>query len=186
MAAITAVQDRLNFDTADYKTYRGISGASLDAQITDALAAAKRAADEFMGNPFLERRTYGERETDDIGFDDLTFWDGNRLDGCGGRLGHSTEALYAEDAAELDIPEQVKLGVIAYVDAVLDVLATAEGTPGSGAHTTAPVTSEKVGELAKTWAAPSEQALVQGGAFLGRLGYVAETYWSMFRIDPGF
>lgn len=185
----TAVQDRLDLDVEAYKARRGITGTDKDDEISDALEAAKRAADEYMGNPFTARRAYSDgAAAGALSFNDLANWDGNRLDGgdCGSRTGYGMAALREEGAAELPIPAQVKLGVMAYVDAVLDAFSTADGAPGSGAHNPAPVTSEKVGELAKTWASSSEKDLVAGGAYLGRLGFIAETYWLAFRLEPGF
>lgn len=51
----TAVQDRSTIDPNTVKAVLGITGNDRDTAIALYLAAAKRAADEYMNNPFVKR-----------------------------------------------------------------------------------------------------------------------------------
>lgn len=93
MVAITAVQDRSIVDLDAVKAHLSITGATYDLLLTLWLGAAKRAADEYCGHPFLERNA--DFDTDLPISDSNIFW--------------------ADPEVELAIPEPVELGVLEYV-----------------------------------------------------------------------
>lgn len=173
MPLITAVVDRLNLELPELKRLLGIDedDDSRNDFLCLVLTAAKEAADAYMNNPFLERV--------DLSFDQLVNWSGNLRSngvtvdilvnneddvGLNNRLKHTLPERYVQPEVQEPIPTLVKYGVVEYV---------------KFAEAAVPfnVQRERVGDWEKQWASfVSEQ---------DRVKFIADTYWSRYRLEPG-
>jgi len=176
-AKVTAVQDRLRLTMEDVKKFLRIPADddTDDDYICLLIDAGKAAADHYMQNPFWELNP-------EINFDDFVNWPGNLLtedilnerpDPIKNspdiqrfqRLDHWLPSLWTDPLVEEEIPADVKLGVVKFVE--LGLNAPPEG-----------VARERIGDWQRDWTNfVSDQ---------NRLAFIQETYWSHHRLVIGF
>lgn len=168
----TAVVDRSIMTVTYVQGLLGIEPCTQADKITKlVLGAAKKSADEYMQNPFLQGA--------DIAYDDLVNWSGKgrvdpnhdpvivdtHNDDLGARTPYSVPNLYADPVVELDIPQDVELGLVEFVRAQLNMAP-------------AGVSQEKVGDWQRTFAVFATVP--------DRMASIKSTYWSQYRIHAGF
>lgn len=169
----TAVQDRLELDLAELKTLLGISSTddSCNQYLDLTLRAAKRAADNYLGNPFQELNP-------DLTPDDYVNWPGNYTGSTltavdcidpdqatgSGRLDHSIPDLHSDPAVDEAIPDDVKLGVVEWCRLFV------QGRP-------ADVMRERIGDWQVDYAVFVSKP--------DRTVFIQETFWRSYRLIPG-
>lgn len=168
----TAVQDRLELDLIELKELLGITTTDADLYLELTLRAAKSAADQYLANPFLA-------ENEDLTADDYVNWSGNSTadtlvgseavidpdqDTGSGRLAHSIPSLNADPEVELDIPDDIKIGVVEWCRLFVS------GRP-------ADVLREKIGDWQVDFAVFVSKP--------DRTVFIRETFWKSHRLIPG-
>lgn len=170
MALVTAIADRLELSVIDAKQLLDIdlSDTSADDLIALTIDAGKQNADSWCNNPFLKRN--------DLAFDDLVNWSGNSTGRTPAdilvndnvtdvRLSHSLPDRYVSPAVELSIPDAIKLGILEMIK--FQLVAKAPN-----------ITSERIGDWQQQYSFfVSNQ---------DRLQFVRDTYWQLYRLEPGF
>ena len=180
--AVTAVYDRYTVTVSEMKKLLRMDDDCEDDPIMRmAISAAKKAADKYMGNPFWELAS-------DQTFDDLVNWRGNQVVsdlefGAGEmspgddiifndssrtshpRLDHSIPDIWALPRVELDIPEDVQMGVIKYVELILS------GPPEG-------VSEEKIGD----WSIKYTNFVSN----TDRAAFIKATFWDSYALPTGF
>lgn len=158
-AATTAVQLRSVLDRDAVKAKLGITGATLDDRIDELLAEAKVEADQYLGNPFLER----DAET-----------------------GHYLEPhveLAIPALVERGVVAYVSIGLWeeeSFREAALAVLRGDLDAIAPGER----VVSVKTGDLSETYALAGASLSGNGKAAADPIEALEARYWSRYRFEP--
>lgn len=180
-SVITAVYDRYTVTVNEMKQLlRMDDDCAVDAFMRLSINAAKKAADKYMSNPFWELA--------DATFDDLVNWRGNQVvsdleTGAGGispgddiifsdssrtshpRLDHSIPDIWSLPRVELDIPDDVIMGVVKYVELMMNA-------PPEG------VSEEKIGDWSVKY--------LNFVSNTNRAAFIHSTYWDGYVLTFGF
>lgn len=153
---ITAVRDNSGLDLDSVKSLLGITGTDQDGAITQFLSTALEAADTYCNNPFTP-----------FDLSTCTFTDGGIV----------------------TIPPRVKEGVVEYVRLRLVQIDAAKNATKPGASD-APVTPPgqiRVGQWSRSTQVIGQHTAT-GGIVTAKeaLAVVQATYWSPYRIAPGY
>jgi hypothetical protein len=181
---VTAVFDRYDLSVQMAKKLLRMDDDPDDNPILKlAIGAAKRAADTHMNNPFWEVAA--------LNFDDTANWGSNRtrgnLESAGSsepvpgvdiirntratqddydtRLNNSVPDMWVYPRVELEIPDDVKLGVLKYIELIMS-------GPVEG------VGEEKIGDWAVKY--------VNFVSNTDRAAFIKSTYWDQYTLRVGF